>query len=410
MDVICHPSRLQGEINAIPSKSDAHRKLICAALSDRPSVLKISTPYCDDIAATIRCLETLGAKFGQSADGLHITPIKGQNICKHVVLDCGESGSTFRFLLPVAAALCDSAEFRGSGRLPNRPISELAKAMEQHGVTFSSYHLPFSISGKLGGGSYEIAGNISSQYLTGLLLALPLCSENSKIIVTTSLQSLPYVEMTLASLYQSKISIEKNEYREFVIAGNQKYHVDPVIQMECDWSNAAFWLGANAIGNQICLNNLSMDSKQGDKEISSILHDFSDLNSDVTVDMEQIPDLLPILAVCASFRNAKTQFVNASRLRLKESDRIASVAAMLRALGGNVEEFSDSMCVYGCDLTGGPVDSCGDHRIAMSAAIAAVGCKKDVIIHGAECVKKSYPRFFKDYQMLGGKCDVVDIW
>ena len=410
MDVICEPARLHGKINAIPSKSDAHRKLICAALSNSASVMAIFPPFCEDIEATIRCLEALGARFENCMDGLHISPIDVQNKRKHAVLDCGESGSTFRFLLPIAAVLCESAKFMGAGRLPKRPIAELANAMEAHNVKFSSHQLPFSISGHLQGGVYQIPGNVSSQFLTGFLFALPLCDESSEIDVITPLQSSAYVDMTMEALRQSKIQVCSDSHMKYAINGNQKYQVNSRIIIDGDWSNGAFWLGANAIGSEIDVCGLNDDSIQGDKRISTILHDFQGNNTEMNIDMGEIPDLLPILAICAAYCNEKTQFVNAARLRLKESDRIASTSALIRALGGNTKELTDAMTVFGGGLKGGIVDACGDHRLAMTAAIAATMAEAPIKILGADCVKKSYPRFFDDYQKLGGKCSVVDVW
>lgn len=409
MNIICEPAILSGTLQAIPSKSDAHRKLICAALSENSCIMNISAPYCDDLQATMRCLTALGAKFEESGDGLHITPIFEQNISKCCDLDCGESGSTFRFLLPIAAVKQDKVQFIGHGRLPERPISALTDEMAKHGVIFSSQKLPISTSGILHGGRYGIVGNISSQFLSGLLMALPLCDEDSEIVVTTKLQSAVYVDMTIAVLHMFGIEIDCNLPSVFRIRGRQKIHAPAVISIDGDWSNAAFWLGANALGSRIQIENLQADSLQSDKAVSTILQDFFNTNDTLAIDMEQIPDSLPILAICAAFRNGKTQFVNAARLRLKESDRLSAVAKMITDLGGNVHEFDDSMDVFGDGLRGGTVDACGDHRLAMAAAIGALRCTEPVRILGAECVNKSYPRYFQDYQALGGFYHVVDI-
>ena len=409
MNVTCHPTTLHGKINAIPSKSDVHRKLICAALSENSCVLQIQPPFCEDIEATIRCLTALGAQFSPESDGLHISPICAENKRRNVLLGCGESGSTFRFLLPVAAAVTDSADFTGSGRLPDRPISALTDAMAAHGVRFSSQKLPFSTSGILHGGRFEIAGNISSQFLSGLLMALPLCHEDSEIIVTTKLQSLSYVKMTLDTLKQFGIKIDVENDNCYHIKGNQKFHANSMISCDGDWSNGAFWLAANALGSTIQVSGLSDESIQGDKAISTILRDFQDAKSDLSVSMADIPDLLPILAVCASFRNGKTQFLNAERLRLKESDRLATIAEMIRNLGGKIEEGSDNLTVFGVGLEGGLVHANGDHRLAMAAAIAALKCKFPVEIIQADAVKKSYPAFFEDYSELGGICSGLDL-
>lgn len=413
MNVICYPSKLHGTLEMPPSKSDAHRKLICAALSENNSFTNfsiVSNPdCCEDIDATVRCLEALGAKFTVCNNGTQIEPVSAANRRNNAVFDCGESGSTFRFLLPVATVLCESTHFRGSGRLPERPIAALADAMSEHGVEFSSQMLPFSTAGKLHGGIYTIRGDISSQFLTGLLLALPLCNEDSEIRVTTCFESAPYVDLTIQILKKYGIQISQ-EYQDnlpiFHIKGNQVFHAPTIISMDGDWSNAAFWLTANALGSEIQLTNMQLDSPQGDKAISSILRDFEVTS---VIDMQNIPDLLPILAIRASFSKSQTQFVNAKRLRLKESDRLATTTMMIRGLGGKVEEHSDGLTVYGGGLRGGIVDAHNDHRLAMAAAIAALKCDGPVEIRGAECVKKSYPRFFEHYVQLGGKCNGIDI-
>ncbi len=412
MNVTCFPSTLRGTMEVIPSKSDAHRKLICAALSENHSFMHISRDVCDDILATMQCLESLGATFTWRDTGVAITPLDRQHPRKHAVIDCNESGSTFRFLLPVAAAFCNSADFSGSGRLPTRPISALTDEMTVHGVSFSSQTLPFSTSGILKGGKYEIAGNISSQFLTGLFFALPQCETDSEIHVNTELQSRPYIDMTLSVLKEFGISIEEtyeDYFPVFKIRRNQKFIAPTEIFVDGDWSNAAFWCAANTLGSEIDLTGLSEDSPQGDKAILSILRQFQSENSVMKIDIHDIPDLLPILAVVSSTFDCETQFLNAKRLRYKESDRLTSVASMIRAIGGNAEEHHDSLTVYGGKLKGGTIDAQNDHRLAMAAAIAALKCENPVTIIGAEAVKKSYPRFFSDYQKLGGVCDGIHV-
>lgn len=413
MNVICYPSRLQGTLKMPPSKSDAHRKLICAALSENDSFTDfsiISNPdCCEDIEATVRCLEALGARFEASDNGTRIVPISRENLRNFAEIDCHESGSTFRFLLPVAAAICDRTEFRGSGRLPERPISALADAMAQHGVSFSSQMLPFSTSGKLHGGKYEIPGNISSQFLTGLLLALPICSQDSEIHVTTPLESSPYVDLTIQVQAQFGIRISEvtdNGHLVYQIAGNQKYHAPASFSVDGDWSNAAFWLTANALGSDITLEGMQPDSPQGDKLIQTLLRDFHELN---TIDVQNIPDLLPILAVRAAYSERQTQFINAERLRYKESDRLSTTADLIRQIGAKAHVNLDSLTIQGGNLRGGLVNANNDHRLAMSAAIAALQCNQAIEIQGAECVKKSYPRFFEHYVQLGGKCDGIHL-
>lgn len=417
MNVTCTPSKLRGTLEILPSKSDAHRKFICAALSENRTSAEFylgeNAECCEDILATVRCLEALGAAFSAVGDSTEISPINRLKPHEYAEFDCGESGSTFRFMLPIAAALCEQTKFTGAGRLPERPISILADQMAAHGVTFSSQKLPFSTSGKLRGSIFELPGNVSSQFLTGLMLALPLVDEDSEIRVTTPLQSEPYLNLTIHVLKQFGIEITcdvVDGLPVYRILGNQIFRAPASISIEGDWSNAAFWLTANALGSDITLTNLQDDSAQGDKQISLILRDFAENPAAQAIDMRQIPDLLPILAVRAAFAEHPTQFVHAERLRLKESDRLETTAKMIRALGGSVTEHPDGLTIHGGGLVGGTVHAHNDHRLAMAAAIAATGCRKPVGIIGAEAVKKSYPRFFECYQQLGGICDGIDVW
>ncbi len=424
MNIVCRPSELSGTVRAIPSKSDAHRKLICAALSENGGTLPLYPPFCDDIAATVRCLTALGAVFSETPDGLRVTPVRRQ---AHAALDCGESGSTLRFLLPVAMCVCDNIAVTGHGRLPERPIDTLTKAMSAHGVQFSGGKLPLNAAGTLTGGVYEIAGNISSQFLSGLLMALPLCESDSEIRLTTALQSSKYVDMTLDTLrlFGAEITVsEQDGFLRYAIKGKQKLHFPDEITIDGDWSNAAFWLAAGAVGDgrSVTVGGLDPDSTQGDKAIAEILRDAgTDVQwnaNGITVSggamrginasMEEIPDLLPILAVCAACAEGTSHFTNAERLRIKESDRLSAVAELLRAIGGQADELPDGLTVRGGQLTGGTVDAQNDHRLVMAAAIAALRCTEPVTILGAEAVNKSYPSFFSDYRQLGGIAEITD--
>ena len=423
MNVICYPAQLSGAVPAIPSKSDAHRKLICAAISGRHCTLDMRGPFCDDIAATIRCLEALGASFEQHPDGLFVNPIRRQ---AHASLDCGESGSTLRFLLPVAMTVCSDISVTGAGRLPERPIGTLVNAMSVHGVQFSQSTLPLSATGTLTAGVYEIEGNISSQFLSGLLMALAFLEQESEIRLTTPLQSSKYVDMTLDTLREFGAQIEASEQDgllRYRIKRKQELEFPQSFRVDSDWSNAAFWLTAGAIqpSGTICVTGLSQDSVQGDKEIAAILKRAgADLTvsgaetavscgtmREFDVSMKEIPDLLPILAVRAACGEGVCHFTHAERLRLKESDRLASVAAMLRTMGGKADELTDGLFVYGGQLSGGTVDAQNDHRLVMSAAVAALRCTGPVTILGAEAVNKSYPAFFEHYAALGGKFDII---
>lgn len=426
MNVICYPSQLSGTVAAIPSKSDAHRKLICAARAENPCTLPLAPPFCDDIAATLRCLKALGAAFTQTESGLQTGAFIPQ---ERALLDCGESGSTLRFLLPVAMTLCPEIRFTGAGRLPERPIDALTREMSAHGVQFSGDKLPLTARGRLTGGDYTISGNVSSQFLSGLLMALPACDVPSTIRLTTPLQSAAYVDMTLRTLreFNAKINVSADD------SGNPVYQIVPgalraphTVYIDGDWSNAAFWLTAASLRGSspagITVTGLRENSTQGDRAIMSVLQSsgakticennaftvFPDRCDSFTASMAEIPDLLPILAVKAAFSDGTSAFVDAARLRLKESDRLAAVAKMLNDLGGIAEEAPDKLFVTGGQLRGGTVDGMNDHRIVMAAAIAATCCEEPVVIQGAEAVNKSYPGFFDDYRKLGGRCEKLD--
>ncbi len=406
------PAQLGGTVSAIASKSDAHRLLILAALSHGETRLLLEQRS-EDIDATINCLRALGAEIEILPDGVRVRGIERVN--QDPLLDCGESGSTFRFLLPMAAALCESARFTGCGRLPKRPIGELMRVMQAHGVVFSAECLPFSISGRLTGGNFSLPGNVSSQYLTGLLLALPLITQDSEITLTTRLESAAYVEITLHALRRFGVRVGVDGAR-YTVSGGQTIQSPGKLQVDGDWSNAAFFLAAGAIGKPVTMTGLSLDSPQGDRAILGFLQKFGavvKVTADAVtvspvqlagceIDVGETPDLLPILAVLGACASGETRLVNAARLRLKESDRLSSVSAMLRALGGRVEELPDALVVTGGRLTGGTVDSCRDHRIAMAAAIASICCEGGVTILGADSVKKSYPAFYTDFNRLGG--------
>lgn len=417
MEVGIAPAPLHGTIRAIPSKSDAHRLLICAALADGPTRLTMPGTSAD-IEATMDCLQALGAGITRKGDAVTVSPIR--SVPKNPLLDCRESGSTLRFLLPVAAALSSRARFTGRGRLPDRPIGELKSAMEAHGVTFSSGRLPFSLSGRLSGGAYTLPGNVSSQYITGLLLAMPKLEGGGTLALTSWLESAAYVDITLHALRRFGVTVDPRG-GTYTVPGGQVFHSPGWLEVDGDWSNAAFFLAAGALASPVTVSGLNPDSPQGDREFLDLLRRFGAAVSvgetavtaapaplhGCKIDVSGIPDALPVLSVIAACAEGETRFTNAARLRLKESDRLASTAAMLRALGGHAEELPDGLTVRGTALTGGTVDGCNDHRIVMAAAIAAVRCGGPVRITGAEAVRKSYPAFFEDITKLGGCVHVL---
>lgn len=408
MDLKISPSVLRGNLSIPASKSCAHRAVICAALADGVSILSGIT-MSKDIEATISSMTALGASFEINGDIVTVKGISG-SIDGTAEIDCNESGSTLRFIMPVAAALGVKSVFIGKGRLPQRPIDIYKRELKNHGITFHTKEMPYEISGVLTGGKYEIEGNVSSQFITGLLFALPLAKEDSEIIMTSHLESRPYVDITIDILRRYGIEISETE-NSFLIKGNQKY--TPYDEhIEGDYSQAAFFFVANALGSDVNILNLKEDSVQGDKAITDIIADTLK-NGSVTgykADCSDIPDLVPILSVLGAYGNMPSTIYNAERLRIKESDRLAACADMLNNLGGNVTVTSDGLEILPTNgLNGGTIDSYGDHRIVMAAAIAALNCKGDVIIKGAEAAEKSYPTFFEDYVKLGGKADVIDL-
>lgn len=416
MSTVCVTcGRAAGKVSVIPSKSMAHRLLICAALADGKSRIGCRAES-EDIAATARCLSALGAGMEYDGETYTVTPIEKK---ARAYLDCGESGSTLRFLLPVASALGGDITLAGRGRLSNRPIAPLLHALEKNGAGFSyGGELPVISHGGLRAGEFEIAGNISSQFISGLLFALPTLSGKSTIKITGGLQSSKYVEMTLDAL--GKFGVSAAFSGDTIEISNAKYKACD-IDTEGDWSNGAFFLALGAIASEEGITCLGLEgsSIQGDKEIVSLLKrfgaDVSEKDGAVTVkkrplrgidiDAGEIPDLVPVLAVVASAAEGKTHIYNASRLRLKESDRIETTSAMIRALGGQVQTGEDYITVFGTPLRGGTVDGANDHRIVMSAAVSAAVCRDKVVINGAEAVKKSYGNFFEELALLGAKAE-----
>lgn len=392
MDITIIPKKLHGSVTAIPSKSQAHRLLICAALADQDTVLDCPQTN-EDIEATVHCLNALGANIARTETGYDIKPITAP--IQNAMLDCRESGSTLRFLLPVVGALGITATFHLSGRLPDRPLSPLWEVMAEKGCSLSRPTKDtLCCTGKLQPGNYKISGNISSQYITGLLFAMSQLEQDSCLTVTGKLESAPYVLMTQQAMDVFGVSSEN-----YHLHAPAKFHSPGRIRVEGDWSNGAFFLGANAIGNNITVDNLSACSPQGDKAITACLED---LHNPCSISCENFPDLVPILAIVAGCKNGAT-FTGIRRLRLKESDRVESVAAMLRMFGATVTTTEDALTVCPADFTGCTIDAMGDHRIAMAAAIGATVATGPVSILGAECVSKSYPDFWDIYQQLGGQ-------
>lgn len=406
MDLRITPKKLSGTVTPPPSKSQAHRLLIAAALGDGVSTLS-GLADSQDIQATRRCLCALGVRIDDLSPGtvrLHGLGNTAVEAGPAPILDCGESGSTLRFLIPLALLVNGSACFTGHGRLMERPLAPYEDLLREKGIFFEKKDGVLTVRGQLTPGEYRLAGNVSSQFFTGLLFALPLLDGDSTLVPTTPLESRDYLEMTRSVLELAGVE-SRWEGDVLHIPGSQRYQ--PLeATVEADWSQAAFWYAAIALGSTLELEGLNAFSIQGDM---AVVPHFLCLThpGDLTIDLSDIPDLLPPLAVMAAVRSGTTHFVNAARLRMKESDRLSTVCAMLTALGGHCQEGPDSLTVTGGKLAGGTVDSAGDHRIAMAAAIAATGCTSPVTILGAECVKKSYPDFWEVYQSLGGEIHVL---
>lgn len=392
MDITITPKKLSGTIRAIPSKSQAHRLLICAAFAN--STTKLYCPQTnEDIEATADCLRRLGAGITYDNQCYIVNPIVDRPKCAQ--LNCRESGSTLRFLLPIAGALGIDTTFVLEGRLAKRPLSPLWEEMEAHGCTLDRpTDNTVQCHGQLLPGNYTTDGSISSQFITGLLFAMALMQGNSTLTVTGKLESKPYVDMTLSAL--STFGIEIND---FCISGSPAFTTPGDITVEGDWSNGAFFLSATAIGNDISVLGLSTDSPQGDRAVADILEKWDTLKE---IDVSDIPDLVPILAVVAGAKNGMV-FKNIQRLRLKESDRVATVCNMLNNLGAQATATEDMLNVSPGQYGSCIIDSANDHRIAMAAAVAATVATGDVTIMDAECVKKSYPAFWDHYKLLGGQ-------
>ncbi len=417
---VISPSVIRGTLTPPPSKSAAHRLLIAAALAGEGRVRGLSLSA--DMEATLRAVRGLGVSVRLDGDAACFAPAPPSSSPSPLPVDCGESGSTLRFLIPLYAARGIPAVFTGHGRLPERPLGVYADCLPPHGVTLSAASgLPLTVTGRLTGGHFALPGDVSSQFITGLLFALPLCREDSRIRLTTPLESAGYVDMTLQVLRQAGIRVEPLEDGWF-IPGSQTYRpLDTAV--ESDWSQAAFLLAAGALGGEVTLTGLNPASAQGDREALSLFRRFGAAVEEapgrivcrkaplhgIDIDAAQIPDLVPVLAVTAALADGVTHITGAARLRLKESDRLAAVADGIRRLGGRVEEGPDSLTITGVSrLAGGRAEGYNDHRIVMALSMAALGCEAPVTVTDAQSVAKSWPAFFEDYRAIGGTAHVID--
>lgn len=415
------PSKLKGSVKIPPSKSMAHRAIICAALSD--GICRIDNiDYSDDIIATINAMNSLGATIEKHDDYIEVVGIyKNINkIKRNRIIDCNESGSTLRFLVPISLLFKGSNKFIGKGNLGKRPLTTYYNIFNNQGIKYSyeENNLNLVVDGELKPGVFEVEGNISSQFITGLLFALPLLNGDSKIIITKEMESKGYIDLTLKAISDFGIEIINNNYSEFIIKGNQKYNARNY-RVEGDYSQAAFFLCADGLGNNVLCRDLDLNSLQGDKEIIDILERMNvvfnaneiglsgEVNGEListVIDGSQCPDIIPVLSAVSALSKGTTEIINAGRLRIKECDRLSAVTSELKKLGAQIIEKEDGLVITGVEKLQGGVEvwSHKDHRIAMTLAIASTMCKKPIIIKDYECVAKSYPSFFEDFKALGG--------
>ncbi len=405
-----YPSKLNGKISAIPSKSYAHRLLILAMLSENDTEVLGLYPS-KDITATLNCVKALGCNVENNI-------VSKADFKSKATLDVNESGSSLRFLLPVAASVGGDFNFVGAKSLFARPNTELFKVMREKGVEIKDSDLGISISGKLESGRYEISGDVSSQYITGLLMALPRLDGDSEIVLTTKLSSKGYVDITIECLKLFGVEIKERENGYF-IKGNQKYLAKKV-ETEGDYSNASYFLGYSALKGGVFVDNLKSDSSQGDRDFLEVLRNMGfilenkgksigfqgNIVGNCVVDVDNIIDLAPTLAVVLSQCKGKSVLANIKRLRIKESNRVEAIVSMLKGVGIQATATENSIEIIGGEVIGGVVDSFNDHRIVMASTILGLISKNGVTIKNAEAVEKSYPTFFFDIEKLGGVVNV----
>lgn len=404
MQVLIRPCELKGTVTPPPSKSMAHRLMIAAGLGSGESRVE-NVAFSKDIEATLRCMEALGCRYERQGGTLTLRGrCAGVPAAEFPHMDCGESGSTLRFLIPIALAMAGGGSFTGHGRLMERPQAPYFDLFDEKGIYHALKDGVLTVRGQLAPGEYRLAGNVSSQFFTGLLYALSLLDGPSTVVSTTALESADYIEMTIAAMKAAGVAVEKADGRAFRVTPAPYRPFTAAV--EADWSQAGFWYAAAFLDHAVTPTGLKTDSAQGDKVVYQHYWRLA-RPGDVEIDLSDCPDLLPPLAVMAAVRSGTTSFTGAARLRLKESDRLATVAALLYNLGIEVRERPDGLTVTGGHLTGGTVEGANDHRIVMAAAIAATRASGPVTITDAQAVSKSYPDFFDVFKSLGGDMDVL---
>ena len=411
---IIKANRLTGEVTPPPSKSILHRYIIASSLAKGISKIE-NISYSDDIIATIEAMEKLGAKIEKKDNYLLIDGSKTfdkKYLNNNSEIDCNESGSTLRFLFPLSIVKKNKISFKGKGKLFKRPLNSYFENFDKYKIKYSYINEnEILLDGELKSGEYEIDGNISSQFITGLLFSLPLLNENSKIIIKGKLESSSYIDITLDCLNKFGINIIKNSYKEFIIKGNQNYKSGNY-QVEADYSQIAFFLVANSIGSNIKINGLNSNSLQGDKKIVDFIYKIDNWNKKekLILDGSETPDIIPILSLKACISKKEIEIVNIARLRIKESDRLRAIVKELSKLGFDLLEKEDSILInsrkdFNKIINNNPVSlsSHSDHRIAMTIAIASTCYEEEIILDNLDCVKKSYPNFWEVFLSLGGK-------
>lgn len=408
-------AHLSGRINIPPSKSLSHRAVLAAALAEGESVIE-NVIFSEDIEATCAAIADFGVNVTRRKNTL---TIQGRASLKspNAPIECNESGSTLRFIIPFTCLVEDPVVFTGTGKLVTRPLEPYFNIFDKQGVRYAyDEKLPLMVEGQLKSGTYTLPGDVSSQFVTGLMYVLPLLEGDSEIVLSSPLESRDYVELTLQTLEHFGIEIEMLTPEHYVIRGNQKY-TPAKYRVEGDYSQSAFWVAAGLMGNDIHLVDLAQNTKQGDKRILDIAGAMgghlkwdegvlkvkgSETHSTI-VDASQCPDLVPIVATMASVSAGETRIINAGRVRIKESDRLKAICTELSKLGANIIEEPEGLVIKGVDrLSGGVVEGWNDHRIVMSLAIASIKCDHPVTIEGSDAVRKSYPHFFEDFKALGG--------
>lgn len=419
-DIRINPSKLKGRITIPSSKSLCHRAVICASLSEGISNIE-NMFFSQDVKATCQAMSNLGVEVVYRGDSK--IKIKGASKLdlKSNSINCFESGSTLRFLIPIAATLGKEVTFNGRGKLVERPLGDYYRIFDEQQIQYKNINgkLPLTINGKLKASEYRIKGDVSSQFISGLLFALPLLGGDSKITVTTELQSKAYVDLTIDVLKAFSVEVQNNNYREFIVKENEKYMASDY-KVEGDFSQAAFWLVANVLGAEVVCEGMNMNSIQGDKVIVEIIKSMggeivvegekakalSCKTKGTVIDASECPDLVPVLTVLGALSEGTTEITNAARLRFKESDRLAAITSELNKIGADIEEKEDGLIIRGKEtLIGGKVNSWNDHRIAMALAVASTRCIEPLIIEGADSVEKSYPNFWQHFRELGGSVD-----